>query len=81
MTADRRVRDRKWIKHLELCKRVIERIKDGWIPEQIGNRMIHEHAKLRHNLWWYLPTHRGAPVNAENPNSTATSVSCSAQTT
>ncbi|MEP4248831.1 transposase, partial [Tateyamaria sp.] len=47
MTAHRRARDRKLIKYPELCKRVIERIKDGWTPEQIGNRMIHERAKLR----------------------------------
>ena len=26
---------------------MIERIKDGWTPEQIGNRMIQERAKLR----------------------------------
>ena len=31
----------------ELCKRVIERIKNGWTPEQISNRMIHERAPLR----------------------------------
>ena len=47
MQADRRARYRKLIKHPELCKRVIERIKDGWTPEQIGNRMIQERAKLR----------------------------------
>ena len=47
MTADRRARDRKLIKYPELCKRVIERIKDGWTPEQIGNRMIHEQAPMR----------------------------------
>lgn len=29
MTADRRARDRKLIKYPELCKRLIERIKDG----------------------------------------------------
>lgn len=40
MQADRRARDRKLIKYPEQCKRVIERIKDGWTPEQIGNRMI-----------------------------------------
>jgi IS30 family transposase len=39
MQADRRARDRKLIKHPELCKRVIERIKDGWSPEQIAGRM------------------------------------------
>ena len=47
MQAERRARDRKLIKYPELCKRVIERIKEGWTPEQIGNRMIHERAKLR----------------------------------
>jgi IS30 family transposase len=47
MTADRRARDRKLIRYPLLRERVIERIKDGWIPEQIGNRMIHEEAKLR----------------------------------
>ena len=47
MTADRRARDRKLIKYPELCQCVIERIKDGWTPEQIGNRMIQEHEKLR----------------------------------
>ena len=44
MQADRRARERKLIKHPELCKRVIERIKNGWTPEQISNRMIHERA-------------------------------------
>lgn len=47
MAANRRARQRKLIKHPELCKRVIERIKNGWTPEQIGNRMIHEGAKPR----------------------------------
>ena len=45
--ANRRARDRKLIKHTELCKRVIERLKNGWTPEQIGNRMIHDQAPLR----------------------------------
>jgi len=31
MQADRRARERKLIKHPELCKRVIERNKNGWI--------------------------------------------------
>ena len=47
MSADRRARDRKLIKYPELCKRVIERLKNGWTPEQIGNRMIHENAPMR----------------------------------
>ncbi|EAP79536.1 TRm24 putative transposase [Sulfitobacter sp. NAS-14.1] len=47
MQAERRARERKLIKHPELCKRVIERIKNGWTPEQISNRMIHEGAPLR----------------------------------
>ena len=45
--ANRRARDRKLIKHTELCKRVIERLKNGWTPEQIGNRMIHDQEPLR----------------------------------
>lgn len=47
MTADRRARQRKLIRHPELCRRVVERLKSGWTPEQIGNRMIHEGARLR----------------------------------
>lgn len=47
MQADRRARDRKQIKYLELCKRVIQQTKDGWTPEQIGNRMIFEGDKQR----------------------------------
>lgn len=33
MTADRRVRQRKLIKHPELAKRAIERLENGWTPE------------------------------------------------
>ena len=47
MTADRRARQRKLIKHPDLGRRVVERLKNGWTPEQIGNRMIHERAPLR----------------------------------
>ncbi len=32
------------IRHPELCKRVIARIKNGWTPEQIAHRMIHAKA-------------------------------------
>lgn len=44
-TQQRRSTQRKLIRHPDLCKRVIERIKQGWTPEQIGNRMIFEGAK------------------------------------
>ncbi|WP_291734696.1 IS30 family transposase [Leisingera sp. F5] len=47
MAADRRARQRKLIRHPELCRRVVERLKNGRMPEQIGNRMIHEGARLR----------------------------------
>ena len=47
MQPDRRARDRKLIKYPERCRRVIVRIKDGWAPEQIGNRMIQENAPQR----------------------------------
>lgn len=40
MAADRRARDRKLIRHPDLCKQVIDRLKNGWTPEQISNRMI-----------------------------------------
>jgi len=46
-TADRRARQRKLIKHPTLLKPVIERLKNGWTPKQISNRMIHERASLR----------------------------------
>jgi len=44
---DQRARQRKLIKHPELSIRVIERMKHGWAPEQIGNRMVHERAPMR----------------------------------
>ena len=47
MAADRRARQRKLIKYPDLCKRVSERLKNGWTPEQIGNRMVYEKACLR----------------------------------
>lgn len=45
--ADRRAPKRKLINHPGLLKRVIERLKNAWTPEQVGNRMIHEGARLR----------------------------------
>lgn len=47
MAADRRARKRKLIRHPEFRKRVVEWLKNGWTPEQIGNRMIYEGAKPR----------------------------------
>lgn len=47
LAAERRARQRKLIKHPELRKLVVERIKNGWTPEQISNRMIYERAPLR----------------------------------
>ena len=38
---------RKLIRHPDLCETVAARIKLGWTPEQIGNRMIFERAKKR----------------------------------
>lgn len=46
-TANRRARERKLIRHPDLLARVVERLKNGWTPEQIGNRMIQERAPLR----------------------------------
>ena len=39
-TDKRRSVQRKLIRHPELCKTVVTKIKLGWTPEQIGNRMI-----------------------------------------
>jgi len=47
MQTDRRTRQRKLIKHPSLCERVMAHLKDGWAPEQIGNRMRQECAALR----------------------------------
>lgn len=47
MAADRRARRRKLIRHPVLLHAVIDRLKNGWTPEQIGNRMIHEGAQPR----------------------------------
>ncbi len=47
MTADPRARDRKLIRHPDLCRRIIGHIKNGWTPEQISHRMIHEDVSPR----------------------------------
>ncbi len=75
-TANRRARERKLIRHPDLLARVIERLKNGWTPEQISNRMQHKVARLRvcqetiyryysregirDDLRWYLPNHCSA---------------------
>ncbi len=46
-TDKRRSVQRKLIRHPDLRKTVVAQIKEGWTPEQIGNRMIFEGAKLR----------------------------------
>jgi len=46
-TLQRRSTQRKLIRHPELCKSIVSRLKNGWTPEQIGSRMIYEGAKLR----------------------------------
>nr|WP_242661879.1 helix-turn-helix domain-containing protein [Salipiger thiooxidans] len=45
--TDRRARQRKLIRHPELRNQVVERIRNGWTPERIGNRLIQEGATLR----------------------------------
>jgi len=45
MAADRRGRQRKLIRYPQLLRKVVERLKHGWTPEQIGNRMIYARAK------------------------------------
>lgn len=43
----RRSTQRKLIRYPELYQSIVARLKNGWTPEQIGNRMIYEGAKLR----------------------------------
>ena len=43
----RRQKDRKLMRHPELRELIIERIKDGWTPEQITGRLIYEKAPVR----------------------------------
>tara|TARA_R110002051_G_scaffold45702_1_gene92132 strand:- start:566 stop:877 length:312 start_codon:yes stop_codon:yes gene_type:complete len=47
MPVSRRARQRKLINKTDLRKQVIDRLKNGWTPEQIGYRVIHERAQLR----------------------------------
>ena len=46
-TADRRARQRKLVRHAGLRDCVVERIKNGWTPEQIAGRMRLEGSKPR----------------------------------
>lgn len=62
MTADRRARKRKLIRYPDLLKHAIERIRNGWTPEQIGNRMIREGAELRvcqETIYQYISSKEG----------------------
>ena len=43
----RRQKDHKLMRHPELRELIIERIKDGWTPEQITGRLIYENAPIR----------------------------------
>lgn len=46
-TQRRRSTKRKLIRYPELCQRIVSHLKNGWTPEQIGNRMIFDGAKQR----------------------------------
>ena len=46
-TQRRRSTKRKLIRYPELRERIVNHLKDGWTPEQIGNRMIYDGAKRR----------------------------------
>ena len=46
-TQRRRSTQRKLIRHPELCQLVVNHLRDGWTPEQIGNRMIFDGVKQR----------------------------------
>ena len=71
-TSDRRARQRKLTWHPQLRDQVVERIKEGWKPEQIAGRMQIERAPLRNQAARRRVVHR-----AERRNSIAMSASCS----
>jgi IS30 family transposase len=43
----RRQKDRRLMRHPELQALIVERIKDGWTPEQIADRLIYENTSIR----------------------------------
>jgi IS30 family transposase len=47
LTQRRRSTQRTLIRYPELCQLVVNHLKDGWTPEQIGNRMVFDGAKQR----------------------------------
>lgn len=62
MAADRHARQRKLIKYPALTKRVVKRPKNGWTPEQIAYRMIHEQAPprvCRETIYCYIYSKEG----------------------
>ncbi|WP_254884994.1 helix-turn-helix domain-containing protein [Salipiger sp. HF18] len=91
--TSRRARQRKLIRHPELRNQVVERIRNGWTPEQIANRLIHEGATLRvcqETIYRYIYSKEGMaqelwwylpehPRPAGLQNSTVMSISCSAR--
>jgi hypothetical protein len=46
-TQRRRSTQRKLLRYPELCQHIVARLKNGWTPEQISNRMIYEGDKQR----------------------------------
>ena len=46
-TVDRRARQRKLIRHPQLCKRIVDHVTSGWTPEQIAGRLRLENARPR----------------------------------
>ena len=46
-TVDRRARQRKLIRHPQLCDRIVNHVTEGWTPEQIAGRMRLEKAHPR----------------------------------
>ncbi|TDQ60451.1 IS30 family transposase [Maritalea mobilis] len=46
-SSNRRTQQQKLIRFPDLCRRIVEKIKIGWTPEQIANRMIYEDVQPR----------------------------------
>lgn len=73
LAADRRARQRKLARHPELRAAVIDRLRQGWSPEQIAGRLSVE-PSVRHRLchetiyaWIYSPTGQGEDLARHLP--------------
>ncbi len=65
-SSNRRTQQQKLIKFPDLCRRIVERIKSGWTPEQIANQMIFENVQPRvcqETIYRYIYSQDGMSKN------------------